>query len=67
VLHFFNKVNIPIGLLLLFLTGVGPLLAWRKTSTESLKRNFGLPLAMGIVGGAVAFALGSRGFIRWYA
>jgi len=38
---FFNKVNIPIGLLLLFLTGVGPLLAWRKTSTESLKRNFG--------------------------
>src|SRR6266446_4428752 len=31
---FFNKVNIPIGLLLLFLTGVGPLLAWRKTSTE---------------------------------
>src|SRR6266850_3046001 len=33
---FFNKVNIPIGLLLLFLTGVGPLLAWRKTSTESL-------------------------------
>src|SRR5213080_2159138 len=31
---FFNKVNIPIGLLLLFLTGVGPLLAWRKTSTD---------------------------------
>ena len=38
---FFNKVNIPIGLLLLFLTGVGPLLAWRKTSLDSLKRNFG--------------------------
>src|SRR6202047_1993088 len=37
---FFNKVNLPIGLLLLFLTGVGPLLAWRKTSLESLKRNF---------------------------
>src|SRR5262249_7949090 len=45
---FFNKVNIPIGLLLLFLTGVGPLLAWRKTSTESLKRNFGLPLLIGL-------------------
>ena len=37
---FFNKVNIPIAMLLLFLTAVGPLLAWRKTSTESLKRNF---------------------------
>ena len=59
---FFNKVNIPLGLLLMFLTGVGPLLAWRKTSTESLKRNFGWPLAVGIVGGAIAFALGFRQF-----
>ena len=37
---FFNKVTIPIAMLLLILTAVGPLLAWRKTSTESLKRNF---------------------------
>jgi cytochrome c-type biogenesis protein CcmF len=59
---FFNKVNIPLGLLLMFLTGVGPLLAWRKTSTESLKRNFGWPLAIGIVAGAIAFALGFRQF-----
>ena len=57
---FFNKVNIPIGLLLLFLTGVGPLLAWRKTSTESLKRNFGWPLIAGLVAGAILFALGVR-------
>ena len=59
---FFNKVNIPIGLLLLFLTGVGPLLAWRKTSTESLKRNFGWPLLTGIVAGVIAFAFGLREF-----
>ena len=59
---FFNKVNIPLGLLLMFLTGVGPLLAWRKTSTESLKRNFGWPLAIGIVAGAMAFGLGFRQF-----
>ncbi len=37
---FYNRVNIPVALLLLLLTAVGPLLAWRKTSTESLKRNF---------------------------
>src|SRR5260370_23476661 len=55
---FFNKVNIPIGLLLLFLTGVGPLLAWRKTSTESLKRNFGWPLGSGLAAGVIAVALG---------
>ena len=57
---FFNKVNIATGLLLLFLTGVGPLLAWRKTSTGSLKRNFEWPLGAGLVAGVVA--LGFRGF-----
>jgi cytochrome c-type biogenesis protein CcmF len=59
---FFNKVNIPIGLLLLFLTGVGPLLAWRKTSVESLKRNFAGPLIAGLVAGATALAFGLREF-----
>jgi cytochrome c-type biogenesis protein CcmF len=59
---FFNKVNIPIGLLLLFLTGVGPLLAWRKTSTDSLKRNFGGPLVFSLIAGTVAFAAGLREF-----
>ena len=37
---FFNRVNIPIGLFLLFLTGVGPLVAWRRSSIEGLQRNF---------------------------
>jgi len=59
---FFNKVNIPLGLLLLFLTGVGPLLAWRKTSGESLRRNFLWPIVIGLLGGAIAFALGARDF-----
>jgi cytochrome c-type biogenesis protein CcmF len=59
---FFNKVNVPIGLLLLFLTGVGPLLAWRRTSTESLKRNFAWPLIMGLLSGLIVFLLGFREF-----
>jgi cytochrome c-type biogenesis protein CcmF len=37
---FYNRVAIPVALLLLLLTAVGPLLAWRKTSLESLRRNF---------------------------
>jgi len=37
---FYNRVAIPVALLLLILTAIGPLLAWRKTSFESLKRNF---------------------------
>ena len=40
---YYNRVNIPIGLFLLFLTGIGPLLAWRSTSLRSIRRNFILP------------------------
>jgi cytochrome c-type biogenesis protein CcmF len=56
---FFNRVNVPVALLLLLLTAVGPLLAWRKTSLESLQRNFMWPalgsLATGV--GLVFFGL----------
>ena len=41
---FYNRVAVPIGLFLLFLTGVGPLLPWRATSLKSIKRNFVLPV-----------------------
>ncbi|MCH8266976.1 MAG: heme lyase CcmF/NrfE family subunit [Acidobacteria bacterium] len=59
---FFNKVNIPIGLFLLFLTGVGPLFAWRKTSLASLQKNFLKPGAIALAFGVALFALGVRGF-----
>ena len=49
---FYNRVAIPVALLLLILTAVGPLLAWRKTSLESLKRNFMWPTI-----GAIAVAI----------
>jgi cytochrome c-type biogenesis protein CcmF len=53
---FFNKVAIPIGLLLLFLTGVGPLLAWRSTSVGSIKRNFTWPALFSVLVGAILIA-----------
>jgi cytochrome c-type biogenesis protein CcmF len=62
---FFNKVAIPVGLLLLLLTGAGPLLAWRKTSFQSLKRNFTLPLIVALVTGGTMCAMG--GFRQPYA
>ena len=37
---FFNRVNVPLGLLLLALTGIGPLIAWRKASAANLRRQF---------------------------
>jgi cytochrome c-type biogenesis protein CcmF len=40
----YNTVAIPIGLFLLFLTGVGPMLPWRATSIRSIRRNFVVPV-----------------------
>jgi cytochrome c-type biogenesis protein CcmF len=40
---YYNRVAIPIGLFLVFLTGVGPLLPWRATSFRAVRRNFVLP------------------------
>jgi cytochrome c-type biogenesis protein CcmF len=57
---FFNRVNIPVALLLLVLTAVGPLLAWRKTSLESLKRNFLWPAVGAVAVAAVMIAGGLR-------
>jgi cytochrome c-type biogenesis protein CcmF len=52
---FFNQVNVPLGLFLLFLTGVGPLIAWRHASTGNLKRQFLFP-AIALVVTTVALA-----------
>jgi cytochrome c-type biogenesis protein CcmF len=62
---FYNKVVIPIALLLLLLTAIGPLLSWRKTSADSLRRNFLWPSigALIIAVGLVIF--GVRPWVDW--
>jgi cytochrome c-type biogenesis protein CcmF len=57
---FFNRVNVPVALLLLLLTAVGPLLAWRRTSVDSLKRNFLWPAVGALATGVLLVALGMR-------
>jgi len=72
---YFNRVNVPIAIFLMFLTGVGPLLAWRKASTNSLKRNFLIPaitaIALGIVllfyPGLKPWPIGGGEFYAWLA
>ena len=59
---FFNKVNAPLGLVLLFLMGVGPIIAWRRASWQHIKKSFLWPATVGIVGGAVCFVFGARGY-----
>jgi cytochrome c-type biogenesis protein CcmF len=57
---FFNKWMIPIGLVLLFLTGYGPLLAWRKSTPKNLFEQFTWPTVAALVTGAGVYALGIR-------
>lgn len=55
---FFNKWMLPIGLILLFLTGVGPLLAWRKSTPSNLRYQFLWPTAFAVATATVLYLLG---------
>ena len=57
---FYNNVAVPVALLLLLLTAFGPLLAWRRTSFESLKRNFKWPAVGALAIGVLMMILGVR-------
>ena len=57
---FFNAVNIPLGLLLLLLTGIGPLIAWRRASVSNLQRQFAAPIMAGLTTPFILLLLGMR-------
>lgn len=46
---YFNKVMVPLGLVLLALTGVGPLMSWRRASLRSLARVFRWPVLIALL------------------
>src|SRR5438309_9027882 len=56
----FNSVNIPLGLALLVLTGIGPLIAWRRASIPNLKRQFIAPSTSGTLALLMLLAAGMR-------
>ncbi|MGH7457871.1 MAG: cytochrome c-type biogenesis CcmF C-terminal domain-containing protein [Longimicrobiaceae bacterium] len=58
--EYFDSVNVPLGLILLALMGIGPVIGWRKASPGNLRRNFSSPLAAAVVVGALLFASGVR-------
>src|SRR5262245_43232116 len=55
---FFNTWMLPIGLMLLALTGIGPLLAWRKSTLVNLRDQFLFPVGLGVATGGGLLALG---------
>ena len=54
----FNKWMVPLGLTLLFLTGVGPLIAWRKATLSHLRFQFLYPTSAAVLTVAVCYAVG---------
>jgi cytochrome c-type biogenesis protein CcmF len=63
---FYNKVMVPIGLFLIFLTAVGPLLAWRNTSVGSIKRNFAIPGTVALAVELVVAGIMSKNGVRFW-
>jgi len=57
---FFNKWMLPIGLILLLLTGIGPLLAWRKSTVRNLVEQFLWPSVACLVTAIALYAYGVR-------
>jgi cytochrome c-type biogenesis protein CcmF len=61
---FFNTMAGPLALFLLFLTGVGPLIAWHRATIASIRRQFTIPASVGLAVGVVSAVVfwGSIGF-----
>jgi cytochrome c-type biogenesis protein CcmF len=57
---FFNKWMLPIGLTLLLLTGIGPLMAWRKSTLTNMVHQFLWPAVAALATGITLYALGVR-------
>jgi cytochrome c-type biogenesis protein CcmF len=55
---FFNRVNAPLGIALLFLMGIGPVIAWRRATPRNLWRAFAWPVGAGLVAGIAMLAAG---------
>lgn len=54
---FFNLWMIPIGLLLLALTGIGPLLSWRKSTGATIAQQFSKPAILAAIAGVGIYFL----------
>ena len=56
---YFDRLSMPIGLVLLFLMAVAPVLPWRRASTETLRDRLFWPAWCGVGALAIAVAVGA--------
>jgi cytochrome c-type biogenesis protein CcmF len=62
---FFNQVNAPLGVFLLFLMGIGPVIAWRRATARNLWRAFAGPTGSALAAGVALLALGMPFGLAW--
>src|SRR5919198_1545121 len=55
----FDRLTVPLALVLVLLSGIGPLIAWRRATVANLRRNFVAPVGVGVAALALALALGA--------
>ena len=58
---YFDKMAVPIGMLLVFLMGVGPMLPWGRAKNDVVFKRFVLPFTAGLITVAVCWSMGLRG------
>jgi cytochrome c-type biogenesis protein CcmF len=54
----FGKYIVPLSIILAVLSGIGPLLSWRRATAANLRRNFAIPLLLAAAAVGVSLALG---------
>jgi cytochrome c-type biogenesis protein CcmF len=54
----YGKYIVPLAIVLAVLSGIGPLLSWRRATASNTRRNFVIPIGLALVAVAVSLALG---------
>lgn len=60
---YFNRMTMPVGMLLLFLMAIAPVLPWRKASGEVLSKRLHWPAWGGTLAVVLSVLLGARGLV----
>jgi cytochrome c-type biogenesis protein CcmF len=55
----FDQFTVPLALVLVLLSGIGPLIAWRRATAANLRRNFVIPVGAAAAALALALAVGA--------
>jgi cytochrome c-type biogenesis protein CcmF len=54
----FDRYTVPLAIVLVLLSGIGPIIAWRRATAANARRNFLVPVVVALVVGAVLAAAG---------